>query len=96
MRHDTALQQHEMFADSSYLVTGTKIGHGLARGLGIKLQYRNEKGDSVTRGESTYSVSSADSYIEDEPTAGEWLRSIVPGRAGVVSYLRSLFPFTTW
>ncbi|KAK3109498.1 hypothetical protein LTR53_017192, partial [Teratosphaeriaceae sp. CCFEE 6253] len=52
--------------------TRTRIGHGLAKGLGIKLNYRNETGNNpVSRGESTYSVDTADSYHENEPTAAE-------------------------
>jgi solute carrier family 26 (sodium-independent sulfate anion transporter), member 11 len=78
--------------------TRTKIGHGLAKGLGIKLNYRNPTGrdDKLTRGESTYSVASADSYTEDEPSAGEWLRSVVPTRKSVVQYFFDLFPFLKW
>lgn len=77
--------------------TRTKIGHGLAKGLGIKLDYRDPtKNDKVTRGESMFSVASADSYTEDEPTAGEWLSSIVPTGRDVVNYLRNLFPFLRW
>ena len=78
--------------------TRSKIGHGLAKGLGIKLNYRNPTGrdDKLTRGESTYSVASADSYTEDEPTAGDWFRSIVPTRKSVVQYLLDLFPFLKW
>jgi sodium-independent sulfate anion transporter 11 len=78
--------------------TSSKIGHGLAKVLGIKLDYRNETGVSnkVTRGESVFSVDSADSYVEEEPTAVEWLRSIVPTPREVATYGRNLFPFTRW
>ena len=79
--------------------TRTKIGHGLAKGLGIKLNYRNPTNapvDNVTRGESTYSVASADSYIETEPTVGDWFRSIAWTRKMVLQYLWDLFPFTKW
>lgn len=75
----------------------TQIGHGLAKVLGIKLDYRNETGQpSVTRGESTFSVDSADNYVEQEPTSLEWLRSIAPSRHTAVDYVRSLFPFVQW
>ena len=74
--------------------TSSKVGHGLAKGLGIKLEYRET--DKVTRGESTFSVESADSYIEQEPTAAEWLRDITPTGRTMLRYLRSLFPFTHW
>lgn len=79
--------------------TRTKIGHGLAKGLGIKLEYRdpvNARNQKLTRGESTYSVASADSYTEDEPSAGDWLKSVVPSRKDVLDYLLALFPFIKW
>jgi sodium-independent sulfate anion transporter 11 len=71
----------------------SKIGHGLAKGLGIKLDYRN---DAVTRGESTYSVSTADSYVEEEPRTIDWIKDLFPTRKEWLTYLRSLFPFTRW
>ncbi|KAF2725027.1 putative sulfate permease 2 [Polychaeton citri CBS 116435] len=75
----------------------TKLGHGLAKGLGIKLNYRNELGgDPVTRGESVFSVNSADSYIEEEPTSLDWIREVTPDGRGILRYLYNLFPFTHW
>ncbi|KAK3067783.1 hypothetical protein LTR53_015128, partial [Teratosphaeriaceae sp. CCFEE 6253] len=77
--------------------TRTKIGHGLAKGLGIKLNYRNETGNNpVSRGESTYSVDTAESYHENEPTAAEWFASVTPSRRDCVRYFTSLFPFVHW
>jgi len=77
--------------------TRTRVGHHLAKALGIKLDYRNETGQPrITRGESVFSIESADSYVEDEPTSAEWIRSITPSGRDVWSYFRSLFPFTTW
>jgi len=77
--------------------TSTKVGHGLAKALGIKLDYRNETGDSkVTRGESTFSVESADNYVEQEPTTLEWVQSVTPNGRQAVQYVKSLFPFTSW
>lgn len=79
--------------------TSSKIGHGLAKGLGIKLNYRNPTGasdDKLTRGESMFSVASADSYTEDEPTAGDWIRSITPSGKDFLRYCHNLFPFTKW
>ncbi|KAF2234963.1 putative sulfate transporter [Viridothelium virens] len=85
-----------MSADS----TRAKVGHGLARILGIKLDYRNEMGrdnDSrVTQGESVFSVESADDYVEQEPTVAEWFRDHLPSGQQFLQYCRSLFPFTTW
>ena len=74
-----------------------KVGHGLAKVLGIKLQYRNLTGeDPLTRGESAYSVSTAETYVEQEPTAWEWLNEISPTPGTFVNWFISLFPFVRW
>ena len=78
----------------------TKVGHGLAKVLGIKLDYRNEMGrdnDSrATRGESVFSVESADDYVEEEPTVVEWFSDHLPSGRQLLEYCQSLFPFTSW
>ncbi|KAL9110232.1 MAG: hypothetical protein Q9227_005139 [Pyrenula ochraceoflavens] len=74
----------------------TKLGHGLAKVLGIKLQYRQDNPDPVTRGESAYSVESADSYLEGEPSTWEWLQEVTPNGRQIGQYLYSLFPFVHW
>ncbi|KAJ5911814.1 Sulfate permease 2 [Penicillium subrubescens] len=79
----------------------TKLGHALAKGLGIKVAYRDPLGpatDPVTRGESTFSVGTVDtySYTEPEPTSIEWIREITPTGQQVLNYLISLFPFLRW
>ncbi|KAF2468111.1 sulfate permease [Lindgomyces ingoldianus] len=77
--------------------TRTKVGHGLAKVLGIDLHYRNETGsERVTRGESVFSVSSADTYVEQEPTTLEWLQDITPSGHDVAQYFIRLFPFLQW
>lgn len=77
--------------------TSTKIGHGLAKVLGIDLHYRNETGsDRVTRGESVFTIDSADSYVEHEPTAREWLHEVIPTGRELGEYAASLFPFVHW
>lgn len=76
--------------------TASKIGHGLAKGLGIKLNYRNELDEPIRRGESVFSIQTADTYVEEEPTSAEWLQSLIPDGAGVLEYLKSLFPFLYW
>jgi len=76
--------------------TSTKIGHGLAKILGIKLEYRNETGAKLSRGESVFSVDSSDSYVEDEPTAAEWIQDIIPTGRQLGQYFYSLFPFLHW
>lgn len=77
--------------------TASKVGHGLAKVLGINLHYRNETGsDRITRGESVFSIDSADSYVEREPTAMDWLRDTFPSGRQWLAYLASLFPFVHW
>ncbi|KAJ5278748.1 hypothetical protein N7478_004120 [Penicillium angulare] len=78
----------------------TKIGHGLAKGLGIKVAYRDPLGasDPVTRGESAFSVGTVEtySYNEPEPSSIDWVREVTPTGAQFVNYLISLFPFLNW
>ncbi|KAL8717172.1 MAG: hypothetical protein Q9225_005563 [Loekoesia sp. 1 TL-2023] len=77
--------------------TFTNIGHGLAKVLRIKLDYRNPQGlDDTTRGESVYSVSSADSFVEREPTSWEWIQHVTPKGRDILRWGYSLFPFTHW
>lgn len=76
--------------------TRDKVGHSLAKGLGIKLDYRKEANPKVTRGESVFSVSSADSYVEEEPTIWEWLDDVTPSGRSIGLYFYNLFPFTHW
>ncbi|KAL2218755.1 sulfate transporter family-domain-containing protein [Thermoascus aurantiacus ATCC 26904] len=79
--------------------TATKIGHGLAKVLGIKIQYRDPFGasaDPVTRGESTFSAGTADTYVEPEPTTAEWIREHLPTLPDVGRYFLNLFPFLQW
>jgi sodium-independent sulfate anion transporter 11 len=73
----------------------TRIGHGLAKVLGIKLN-RNYGADEVTRGESVFSMPAADTFVEDEPTSAEWIRSLIPDSQSVKQYFISLFPFLKW
>ncbi|KAI9804007.1 MAG: Sulfate permease 2 [Piccolia ochrophora] len=77
--------------------TPTKVGHFLAKILGIKLDYRDELGrDGLTRGESVYSISSADTYVEEEPSSLDWIRAVLPTPRGLRRWAHSLFPFTHW
>ena len=76
--------------------TSTKIGHGLAKFLGIKLQYRDEIGQGLSRGESVFSVESADTFVEEEPRTVDWIREVVPNGHDFLRYGRNLFPFTHW
>ncbi|KAK0515648.1 hypothetical protein JMJ35_001682 [Cladonia borealis] len=74
----------------------TKVGHGLAKVLGINLQYRDPTGEGISRGESVFSVSSADTYVEEEPTALEWIKQVKPSGRTFANWAYSLFPFTHW
>ena len=65
----------------------TKVGHGLAKVLGINLQYRDTTGEGI---------SSADTYVEEEPTALEWIKQVKPSGRTFVNWAYSLFPFTHW
>lgn len=76
--------------------TSSKIGHALAKVLRIKLHYRNPTGQDLSRGESVFSVTTADTYVEEEPRAVDWLRDVVPTKSGVLHYVARLFPFTAW
>lgn len=78
-----------------------KAGPLWAKALGINVeeraQVKHQSGkDDLTRGESVFSVSSADAYIEDEPTALEWFQSLLPSGHDLLRYLYNLFPFTHW
>lgn len=75
----------------------TKVGHGLAKVLRLKLPEKPQP-DAVTRGESTFSVGTFDtySYVEPEPTAAEWFAEITPSWKEIGLYFYRLFPFLSW
>ncbi|KAK0618439.1 sulfate transporter family-domain-containing protein [Bombardia bombarda] len=74
----------------------TKIGHILAKGLGIKLQESDPYREELTRGESIISTQTTDTFVEEEPRAIEVLEKIVPSGHQIYDYLLSLFPFISW
>ena len=76
--------------------TATKIGHGLAKVLGIKINYRNPTSEELSRGESVFSVSTADTYVEQEPTTLEWIQETLPNGRDLLRWAYHLFPFTHW
>ena len=71
----------------------TRIGHVLAKGLGIKLQKPEPYEDEVTRGESVFST---DTFVEQAPTTVEFLLDILPDGKDIGHYLWGLFPFLHW
>ncbi|ORY08217.1 sulfate permease-like protein [Clohesyomyces aquaticus] len=78
-------------------MTSTKVSHRLAKLLGIDLHYRHETGsERITRGESVFSVTSAEDYVEHEPTALEYLQEITPSGREIIDYFVRLFPFLNW
>lgn len=74
----------------------TKIGHGLAKALRIQLDQQAERDNEIRRGESVFSSQTADTYVEEEPHAVDWLREITPSGRDLLQYLYSLFPFVHW
>lgn len=78
--------------------TARKVDHGLAKVLQINRTYRNPTGvdDKVTRGESTFSVSTADTYVEEESITAEWVREVISSPRDLLRYLNHLFSFTHW
>lgn len=77
-------------------MAATKVGHILAKGLGIKLNYRNPLNEDIRRGESVFSSQTADTYVEEEPRSIDWIRETIPSGPEWLTYCRSLFPFTHW
>lgn len=73
-----------------------KLGHTLAKGLLIDLDYRKDATEDLSRGESISSDDNFDGFVEKEPTALEWLKQISPTGRTVKQYFVSLFPFLNW
>lgn len=71
-----------------------QVGQNLAKVLGIKLE--DPDVDNVTRGESVFSTHTADSFVELQPTSGEWLAEVTPSGQEIANYFKSLFPFLSW
>lgn len=69
-------------------------GRGVAKVLGINVDYRKEADPLENSG--ALSVSSVDTYVEREPTAVEYLSKFTPSFTAFKRYIRSLFPFLDW
>ncbi|KAI2628900.1 sulfate permease [Xylaria nigripes] len=76
------------------MASRSQISHGLAKVLGIQLH--ESETEKVTRGESVFSIQTADSFYEEPPSVREVLAGIIPSRRGVLDYILSLFPFLSW
>jgi sodium-independent sulfate anion transporter 11 len=67
--------------------TRTKVGHTLAKVLGINVEEKN------------YYVAEANSphaYVDPDPTTGEWIAAHTPTRQQVGRYFYNIFPFIHW
>lgn len=75
----------------------TRLGHALAKILGIKLQNCNDPGrEELTKNESVFSNSTVDTYVEEEPRTIDWVRDVIPESQDIKRYVFNLFPFTRW
>lgn len=63
-------------------------------GIDTNARYAHQPKDLEERARAV--LGSAAAYIEEEPTVAEWLRELIPTRAGVAHYLRTLFPPLFW
>lgn len=76
--------------------TSTKVGHFLARILGIQLQEpQNLLIEDFHRGSTQFAVDE-NTFTEDVPTTAEFLESLVPSRDNALAYFKSLFPCINW
>ncbi|KAK2732021.1 Sulfate permease 2 [Myotisia sp. PD_48] len=71
-----------------------KIGRAVAKGVGINVDYRQEPKDSMFS--AAESITSLQTFVEEEPTTKEWFRKLQPTKAGGAHYIRTLFPFWGW
>ncbi|KAH7028934.1 sulfate transporter family-domain-containing protein [Microdochium trichocladiopsis] len=76
--------------------SSSKIGRGLAKAVGIDVDYRQKNEPAELVRTAAGSIHNVDTFEEPEPTLGEVLRDIVPTASGVRHYFRSLFPFLNW
>ncbi|KAL5606684.1 hypothetical protein BROUX41_003080 [Berkeleyomyces rouxiae] len=67
-----------------------------AKTVGIDLDYRERLEPTETLRQTAHSIPNVEPYIENDPSATEWLTELVPTGDGVANYVRSLFPFWTW
>lgn len=63
-------------------------------GIDVNARYAHEPADLAQKARDT--IDPVDIYLEEEPTVAEWLRELVPTRAGALHYVTSLFPSASW
>lgn len=73
-----------------------KVARGLAKGVGIDVDYRKRNEPSEFVRNAASNIRGVEPYYEEEPTVGAYLWSIRPTGPGVVRYFRGLFPFLNW
>lgn len=77
--------------------TWTKVGHGFAWFFNLNLdpygQREAERNDSRDASQSHPDV---EPYEERDPTAADWLVSVVPTPRAIIHYFYRLFPFLHW
>lgn len=76
--------------------TVSKVGHVLAKVLGIKLEEQHHRAQTrvaVTRGESVLSgLSQDDIYVEHSVTVRSFVKDYMPTKQGAIGYAKSLVP----
>ena len=65
----------------------TKVGNSLAKVLGIDVQ---EKNYYLAEGDGVHT------YVDPDPTTGEWIREHTPTWKQVGAYFYNIFPFIHW
>ena len=65
----------------------TKVGHGLAKVLGIDIE---EKNYYVAEGQGPHT------YVDPDPSTGDWVREHTPTLHQVGRYFYNIFPFIHW
>jgi len=66
----------------------SRLGYGIAKVLKIDLPPQPKYGNG--------SLDDEDTYIEEDPTVGEWVKDHSPTVKGVWNFLVGLFPFVNW
>jgi solute carrier family 26 (sodium-independent sulfate anion transporter), member 11 len=69
---------------------------GVNRLFGIDPQARFARLPENLEQRAKDAISPGQVYLEEEPTVGEWMRSLKPTKAGAKYYIKSLFPSALW
>ena len=66
---------------------------GLKNFMNRRLRRSTEPADANTHFDQT---GATPHYVEQDPSVKVWFREVTPSRKQVVSYMSSLFPFSSW